>query len=244
MATTVVHPWHGIKAGSAELTHGSGALPKGVEPLVSCFIEIPRGSRAKFELNAETGLVVLDRFLPLGVTYPSMYGEIPQTFCGEHTKAACQAAVAHLSPVPLITKGDGDPLDIMVLAQDDPGTGVPAQGGFVLAGNVRIIGVIWMIDKGEADPKIVAVMDNDPVFGRVTDVTQVPERVGDLVAFLESYKEERLACGTLVAMRLPPTAPAPKRKVTIGGVSGPDSGVAVLRAAAADYDQKIRPQLR
>jgi inorganic pyrophosphatase len=248
--TAVVHPWHGIEPGSAELVRGDGPLAADADPVVSAFIEIPRGSRAKFELDADTGLVVLDRFLPAGVTYPSMYGEVPQTLCAEKTLQICAEAVRAITPddapLPVIKKGDGDPLDIMVLANDDPGTGVPAQGGFVLNGNVRIIGVIWMIDKEEADPKIVGVMNNDPEYGCVTDVSQVPERVGELVRFLESYKEPKLQCGTAVAMRgamlQAPQAPT-KNNVVVGGVSGPALAVELLRASAADYDHHIRPQL-
>lgn len=61
---------------------------------VQCIIEIPSGSKAKYELDKDSGLLRLDRVLFSSVHYPANYGLIPQTFCD-----------------------DGDPLDILVLSQ-------------------------------------------------------------------------------------------------------------------------------
>jgi inorganic pyrophosphatase len=78
--TTVLHPWHG--AG-----YGSDAPKK-----VNALIEIPQGSRTKYEIDKETGLLKLDRVIYSSFHYPVNYGFIPQTL-GD----------------------DGDPLDILVL---------------------------------------------------------------------------------------------------------------------------------
>ncbi len=79
----IVHPWHGIEPGDK------------TPELVECIIEVPRGSRNKYELDKKTGLLRLDRVLYSAVFYPANYGFIPQTYCD-----------------------DRDPLDILVLGQE------------------------------------------------------------------------------------------------------------------------------
>lgn len=78
------NPWHDVspKDKSSDIVTG--------------LIEIPRGSRAKYEVDKESGLIKLDRVLHSSVYYPANYGFIPQTYCGDH-----------------------DPLDILVLSQVD-----------------------------------------------------------------------------------------------------------------------------
>lgn len=73
---------------------------------VTAFIEIPRGSRNKYELDEATGRIMLDRVLYSSVHYPADYGFIPETLAG-----------------------DGDPLDILVLVQEPtfPGCIIPAR---------------------------------------------------------------------------------------------------------------------
>jgi inorganic pyrophosphatase len=78
-----VHPWHDVKND-----------PKSPY-VVSAIIEVPKGSKAKYELDKASGLIRLDRILFSSVHYPANYGFIPQTFCG-----------------------DNDPLDILVLGQE------------------------------------------------------------------------------------------------------------------------------
>lgn len=77
------HPWHDIS---------NAAMPEGI---VKCLIEIPKGSKVKYELCKQTGLLMLDRVLYSSVHYPVNYGMIPQTL-----------------------DGDGDPLDILVICQE------------------------------------------------------------------------------------------------------------------------------
>ncbi len=78
----VKHPWHEVIIG------------KNVPERVNAIIEIPKGSRAKYEIDKDSGLIMLDRVLYASMYYPQNYGFIPQTL-GQ----------------------DGDPLDIMVLTQ-------------------------------------------------------------------------------------------------------------------------------
>jgi inorganic pyrophosphatase len=80
---SAMHPWHDI--------------PFDAEPgdIVTAFIEIPKGSKVKYELDKPTGLLKVDRILFSAVHYPANYGFLPQTYCD-----------------------DGDPLDILVLCQE------------------------------------------------------------------------------------------------------------------------------
>ena len=79
----VLHPWHGAHFGKHS--------PK----IVNGLIEIPQGSRAKYEIDKETGLLILDRIIHSSFHYPVNYGFIPQT-------------LGH----------DGDPLDILVMCSE------------------------------------------------------------------------------------------------------------------------------
>jgi inorganic pyrophosphatase len=79
-----MHPWHD--------TYIDDAIVATAFPVV---IEIPKGSKNKYELDKETGLLRLDRVLHSAVYYPADYGFIPRTYCD-----------------------DGDPLDALVLSQE------------------------------------------------------------------------------------------------------------------------------
>ena len=78
-----MHPWHGVFIG------------KNAPERVTCVIEVPKGSKNKFELDKITGMLRVDRVLYSSVHYPANYGFIPQTYCP-----------------------DNDPLDILVLGQE------------------------------------------------------------------------------------------------------------------------------
>jgi inorganic pyrophosphatase len=79
-----MHPWHDCYLDEQSIQRGF--------PVV---IEVPKGSKNKYELDKETGLLRLDRVLYSAVHYPANYGFIPRTFCD-----------------------DGDPLDVLVLGQE------------------------------------------------------------------------------------------------------------------------------
>jgi inorganic pyrophosphatase len=79
----MIHPWHSVEPGPNP--------PK----LLNAIIEVPKGSKVKYELDKSTGLLRVDRILFSSVVYPANYGFIPQTYCD-----------------------DNDPLDILVLGQE------------------------------------------------------------------------------------------------------------------------------
>ena len=78
------HPWHDLPNN-----------PDTVEDYFNCVIEIPRGSKVKYELDKPTGLLRVDRILYSAVMYPCNYGFLPRTYCD-----------------------DGDPLDVLVLGYE------------------------------------------------------------------------------------------------------------------------------
>lgn len=78
-----MNPWHDVELGDH------------IEDHFRVVIEIPKGSKLKYELDKKTGMLRLDRVLYSAVHYPANYGFLPQTFCG-----------------------DGDPLDALVLGQE------------------------------------------------------------------------------------------------------------------------------
>ena len=142
----ISHPWHEVPAG------------KNPPELINSIIEIPRGSRAKFEIDKETGLIKLDRVIYASMYYPLNYGFIPQTL-GD----------------------DGDPLDIVVLTQVSvvPLCLIPS----------KVIGVMQMIDRGEADEKIIAVAEQDPSVSNISDIADLPNHlISELRHFFENYK--------------------------------------------------------
>src|SRR5687767_11005392 len=142
----VKHPWHEASPGD-----NPPAFINGI-------IEIPRGSRAKYEIDKESGLIKLDRVIYASMYYPLNYGFIPQTL-GD----------------------DGDPLDIVVLTQVSvvPLCMIPS----------KVIGVMQMVDRGEADEKIIAVAEQDPSVSAIDNVEDLPPHlISELRHFFENYK--------------------------------------------------------
>src|SRR4030095_9683814 len=144
---TVSHPWHGVPPGDQ--------APR----IVNAVIEIPQGSRAKYEIDKESGLLKLDRIIYSSFYYPCNYGFIPQTY-GD----------------------DKDPLDILVI------TSQPVQALCLM--QAKVVGVMQMIDSGDADDKIIAVALNDPSVNHYNNIEELPKHFFDeLRHFFEEYKK-------------------------------------------------------
>lgn len=185
------HPWHGISPG------------ENCPEEVTCFIEIVPGDTIKYEIDKQSGYLKIDRPQLYSNVAPLLYGFIPQTYCGDE--------VAKLAGV---EKGDGDPLDIVVLTEH-----VIPHGDIIL--KAIPIGGLRMIDKGEADDKIVAVLVNDAVYGSYTDLKQIPEKVlNRLKHYFVTYKLS------------PSTGSTP---VKIDAEYGREEALAVIRASLKDY---------
>jgi inorganic pyrophosphatase len=109
-------------------------------------IEIPMNADPiKYEVDKETGYLRVDRPQRTNALPPALYGFVPRTWCGPRVGALAPGA----------TFGDRDPLDICVFSER------PILRSEVVL-TVRVLGVLRMVDKGEADDKIVAVLANDP----------------------------------------------------------------------------------
>jgi inorganic pyrophosphatase len=142
----ILHPWH------------ETAIGQNPPEFVNGLIEIPKGSRAKYEVDKESGLIKLDRVIYASMYYPLNYGFIPQTMGEDH-----------------------DPLDIVVLTQVSvvPLCLIPS----------KVIGVMQMVDRGEADDKIIAVAEQDPSVNQINDVRDLPDHLrAELRHFFENYK--------------------------------------------------------
>ncbi|GAB4024981.1 inorganic pyrophosphatase [Spirosoma koreense] len=147
------HPWHGIPIGNA------------APQVVTAFIEIVPTDTMKYEIDKATGYLKIDRPQQYSNVLPALYGFVPQTYCGEGI-----AKLATEKAGKIIEKGDGDPLDICVLTEREI-----THGDIIL--QAIPIGGFRLIDKGEADDKIIAVLKGDAMYGQFTELGQLPEAV-------------------------------------------------------------------
>ena len=124
------HPWHQVSPGD------------NIREIVNAIIEIPKGSKAKYEIDKESGLLKLDRVLFSSVMYPANYGFIPQTL-GK----------------------DADPLDILVMCSE-PIQPLCLVKAFVI-GNMQMIDSDLIDDKIIAvavnDPSVNYIKSLDEV---------------------------------------------------------------------------------
>lgn len=147
------HPWHGISIGNN--------APK----VLTAFIEIVPTDTVKYEIDKESGYLKIDRPQKFSNVVPALYGFIPQTYCDKLV-----AEFASEKSGKNVEKGDGDPLDICVLSERSI-----THGDIIL--QAIPIGGIRLIDKGEADDKIIAVMQGDEVYKQWTDIKDCPEAI-------------------------------------------------------------------
>jgi inorganic pyrophosphatase len=160
------HPWHGIEIGDD------------APEVLTCFVEMVPTDTVKYEVDKASGYVTIDRPQKFSSILPSLYGFIPQTYCG--VKVA-DVSRKKLNRPEII--GDGDPLDICILSEKE------ITHGDILV-QARPIGGFRMIDGNEADDKIIAVLKGDAVYGEYKDITDCPEAVVDrLKHYFLTYKD-------------------------------------------------------
>jgi len=189
------HPWHGLEAG--------------VEPprLVHAYIEITPFDLVKYEVDKDTGYLRVDRPQRSSSQPPALYGFVPRTYCGRRVGALCPGA----------DKGDGDPLDICVLSER------PIARAEVIL-NARVVGGLQVLDHGEADDKIIAVLENDNVWGRAEDLSDVPEvLVERLRHYFSTYK----------------LVPGQESRLEVEAVYAREHALRVVEAALADYEEEF-----
>ncbi len=160
------HPWHGIEIG------------ENAPEIITSFIEMVPTDTVKYEVDKASGYLTIDRPQKFSSILPSLYGFIPQTFCGN--------SVAELSREKLKRPeiiGDGDPLDVCILTEKE----ITHGDILVLA---KPIGGFRMIDGNEADDKIIAVLNGDAVYGDYKDITDCPDAVVNrLKHYFLTYKD-------------------------------------------------------
>lgn len=197
-----LHPWHGVDAGA----HAPS--------MVNAFIEITPTDTIKFELDKESGHLKIDRPQLLSNVLPANYGFIPRTYCGDEIAALSNERTGRTDIV-----GDGDPLDICVYMER------PLPHGNVLM-EVVPIGGFRMIDNGEADDKIIAVLKNDPQYGDIKDITNLSQSVIDrLRHYFLTYKDMPGGAG---------------RVCHITHIYGRDEALEVIKCAQKDYQDSFK----
>lgn len=141
-----MHPLHDI------------VVPPTIEEFVPVVIEIPKGSKLKYEIDKTTGLLMLDRVLYSSVHYPANYGFIPQSHAD-----------------------DDDPLDVLVLMQEPvvPLTIVRARA---------IGGLKMRDDKGDDDKIVAVAIDDPAVNHYVDASQLPPHLMIELERFFRDYK--------------------------------------------------------
>lgn len=134
-------------------------LAPGSKEEMTVIIEIPRGSKNKYEIDKATGVIALDRVNHTAQAYPFDYGFVPQTLWD-----------------------DGDALDVVLLTSE------PLLPGILV--RARPVGIMHMIDGGEADEKIIAVPASDPRWKDVQDIQSVnPHTLKEISHFFATYKQ-------------------------------------------------------
>lgn len=191
------HPWHGV-------TPGPDA-----PSVLNAYIEIVPTDAVKYELDKSSGHLRVDRPQRFSSLCPTLYGFIPQTFCGDLVGELCSMRVGRPG-----IKGDGDPLDICVLTEK-----TFTHGDCFL--RAVPIGGLRMIDGMEADDKIIAVLESDVAYGHFQGINDCPQGLVDrLKHYFLSYKQ------------LPNEAP---RRVEIADVYDRAEATEVIERSLQDY---------
>ena len=140
------HPWHDVE------------LPRHVEEPIPAIIEIPAGSKVKYELDKSSGLLRVDRILYSAVHYPANYGFVPRTYCD-----------------------DGDPLDILVYTQE------PIVPLAILQAKVIGV-MRMRDDRGEDDKLVAVSADDPEYADIAGIAELPQHRMRELRRFFEDYK--------------------------------------------------------
>ena len=189
------HPWHGLTAG--------GEAPR----VVNAYIEITPFDLIKYEIDKASGYLRVDRPQRTSSQPPSLYGFIPKTYCGAQVAALCPGA----------ERGDSDPLDICVLSER------PITRAEVIV-PARVVGGLQLLDRGEADDKIIAVVEGDFVWGNATEIANLPPiMVERLQHYFTTYK----------------LVPGAKPQISVQRVYGVEHAARVVEAAVADYQSLL-----
>lgn len=194
------HPWHGVELG-LESPH-----------IITCFVEMVTTDTVKYEVDKISGYLRIDRPQKYSNVLPALYGFLPQTLCA---RKVAEYAMNKTNRKDIV--GDGDPLDICILAEKN------ISHGDILVQAIPI-GGFRMLDGNQADDKIIAVLRNDAVYGEYKDVEQLPPLVVKrLKHYFLTYKD----------------LPDEKQACEITHVYGLQECHEVIEASIEDYRQKF-----
>jgi inorganic pyrophosphatase len=196
------HPWHGVSIGD------------NAPDELTVFVEVVPTDTVKYEVDKETGFLKVDRPQKFSNYFPALYGFIPQTYCWERVANLCRAKTGRSEVI-----GDGDPLDICILTERH-----------ISYGNLLVkaipIGGFRMIDGGEADDKIIAILKNDEVYQHWRDVEYIPETlISRLKHYFLTYKD------------MPGSTRSKRTEIT--GIYGREEAHGVIRRSIEDYNEKF-----
>ena len=189
------HPWHGLSPG-----------PDSPRQVLT-YIELTPFDSVKYEVDKTTGYIKVDRPHRSSSLPPALYGFIPQSYCGPR--------VAALSPK--AKSGDKDPLDICVISER------PINKSDIVL-NANVVGGLQMVDDGEADDKIIAVLRNDHMWGEVRDISELPAVLTErLRHYFNTYKMQD----------------GKPHNISIEAMYGYEHAANVIEASLADYTEEF-----
>jgi inorganic pyrophosphatase len=173
------------------------------------YVEMVPTDTVKYEMDKASGYLRLDRPQRFSNVVPALYGFIPRTLTGTDVALRCMERTG-LKDI----RGDGDAMDICILTEKD----ITHGDILVLA---RPIGGFRMIDGNEADDKIIAVLDNDAVYGGYNDIADCPPvAIERLKHYFLTYKD----------------LPGEKRHVSIEEIYDREEALEVVRRSMTDYN--------
>jgi len=185
------HPWHGLEIGREPPLY------------VNAYVEITPFDLIKYEVDKATGYLRVDRPQRTSSQPPSLYGFIPRTYCGAEVAALCPGA----------ERGDGDPLDICILSER------PITRSEIIV-PTRVVGGLQLLDRGEADDKIIGVLEGDFVWSGVSDIASLPQiLVERLQHYFSTYK----------------LVPGEEPQIAVQKIYGVWQAGRVIQAAISDY---------
>lgn len=160
------HPWHGVEIGNR------------APDMLTCFVEMVTTDTVKYEVDKVTGYLRIDRPQKYSNVLPALYGFIPQTLCLHRVAEFAREKTGRDDIV-----GDNDPLDICILTEKS------ISHGDLLVEAIPI-GGFRLIDRNQADDKIIAVLKDDAVYGAIRDIQECPDPVIErLKHYFLTYKD-------------------------------------------------------
>ncbi len=194
------HPWHGVEIGNE------------APEVITCFVEMVPKDTVKYEVDKVSGYLKIDRPQKYSNLVPALYGFIPQTYSGDKVAEYSQEKTGNKD-----IKGDRDPIDICILTEKE------ITHGDILV-RARPIGGFRMIDENEADDKIIAVLNNDAVYGGYKTIDDIPPMViARLKHYFLTYKD----------------LPGNKRDCEITHTYGIEEAHEIINLSIRDYQRKF-----